>query len=257
MQEQLDQVYRLQQKHHANDILDLINIQTELENKLGSFDDLDSNISALELSIASAEKSLLKEAKTISTKRKDNCANYEKSVMALLQDLGMPHAKFKVEIISSKTLNESGIDQIQYLFSANKGHDLQPLKDVASGGEISRLTLCIKSIVAKSMSLATLIYDEIDTGISGDVANKMAIILKNLSADHQIINITHSPQIASKGQKHFFIYKEVIGNHTKTKMKSLEPDERIQEIAKMLSGNPPSSSAIENAKDMLSNNKKI
>ncbi len=252
LQEQIDNIYKLQQKHRVNDIESLIDIQTTLEEKLSSHENLDEEILAIEKSISKIKESLQVQADKISKNRIKSSPKFEKSVTNLLGDLSMNHAKFKVDINTLGNLGESGIDEVNYLFSANKGHQLQLLKEVASGGEISRLTLCIKSLVAKSMSFPTLIFDEIDAGISGAVANKMAAMLKELATNHQIITITHSPQIASKGDRHYYIYKDIVKGQTKTNMKTLDHHERITEIAQMLSGNPPTPMAIENAKELLS-----
>jgi len=148
----------------------------------------------------------------------------------------------------------TGLDKIKFLFSANKGSDFKPVKDVASGGELSRLALAIEATIADKMALPTLIFDEIEAGISGEVARKMGTILHQLSARHQLINITHSPQIAAEADYHYFVYKYISGNKTKTGIKLLSNEERIIELAKMLSGDPPSDSAIKNAKELINKN---
>ena len=164
----------------------------------------------------------------------------------------MPDASFKVKHQELLVLNENGIDAITFLFSANKGVDLQELKKAASGGELSRLMLTIKSILAKNNKLSSIIFDEIDTGVSGDIADKMAIIMKQMSVNMQVLSITHLPQVAAKGEHHFRIYKENIKGKTVTSLSVLNKSERIEELAKMLSGKKMSAAAKENAKELLS-----
>jgi DNA repair protein RecN (Recombination protein N) len=156
-----------------------------------------------------------------------------------------------VEINDTAQLTATGLDDVQFLFASNVGSRFLPIKDVASGGELSRLTLCTKSLVADAIPLPTLIFDEIDTGISGDVSLKMGHILKELSERHQVVSITHTPQIASRADAHYFVYKTVDGNRTITRIRLLNHDERIRSIAVMLSGNPPSDSALATARELL------
>ena len=163
----------------------------------------------------------------------------------------MVNAKLKIEIQPLEELNSTGLDEVNFMFAANKGGRLQMIKDVASGGEISRLTLCTKSLVASAIPLPTLIFDEIDSGVSGDVALKMGNILRQLSDHHQVVSITHSPQIASKANAHYFVYKKDTEERTITKVKALSKEERIRAIATMLSSNPPSNSALENARELV------
>jgi len=165
----------------------------------------------------------------------------------------MPHAQIKVnqERLSDGELGVFGCDKVQFLFAPNKGSSFKELKKIASGGELSRLMLCIKSLIAKSAALPTLIFDEIDIGVSGEIAHKVGDILKSLAQSHQVLSITHLPQIASKGEFHYYVYKEVVGKRTITKVKQLDPNERIVEIAKMLSGEQPTTAAMDNAKELL------
>ena len=171
----------------------------------------------------------------------------------MLKDAGMPFAQIKLEhhLLSENELNEKGADRFRILFASNKGSEFIELSRVASGGELSRLMLCLKSLVASSTSLPTLIFDEIDTGVSGETAVKVGRILKNLSTGHQVICITHLPQIAGKGDAHYYVYKEHTPERTYTRVKSLTPDERIMEIAKMLSGEKPTPAALKNAKELI------
>jgi DNA repair protein RecN (Recombination protein N) len=167
--------------------------------------------------------------------------------------VGMPNAKLKVDLQRSPAFNQFGYDALEFLFDANKSGRFQPLRKVASGGELSRLMLSIKSLVAKSVQLPTLIFDEIDSGISGEAARQVGIIMKELSAAHQVIAITHQPQIAAKADAHYFVYKEIKGNRIVTSIKILSPDERITAIAQMLSGEKPTAAALENAREMVMN----
>jgi DNA repair protein RecN (Recombination protein N) len=171
-------------------------------------------------------------------------------VNGLLQKVGMPNARIRVEC-GSTPLNHQGMDSIEFLFDANKSDRFEPLKKVASGGELSRLMLCIKSLVAQSMDMPTLLFDEIDSGISGEAARQVGLILKELSRSRQVICITHQPQIAGKGSSHFYVYKEVEGDAVNTKIRLLDPESRIVVIAKMLSGEKPTAAAMENARELV------
>jgi DNA repair protein RecN (Recombination protein N) len=177
----------------------------------------------------------------------------EDKVNKLLVQVGMPNAKLKVEAKIQVELGLFGIDEIEFLFDANKSNQFQPLRKVASGGELSRLMLCVKSLVAESIDLPTMIFDEIDTGISGEAARQVGIIMKGLAAKRQMICITHQPQIAGKADAHFFVYKEIINNAVKTNIRRLTTEERITTIAKMLSGEKPTAAAMENAREMVMN----
>ena len=174
----------------------------------------------------------------------------EKAVNALLVQVGMPNARLQLRI-TDQALQQFGQDQIEFLFDANNSNRFEPIRKVASGGELSRLMLCIKSLVAQSVDLATLIFDEIDTGISGEAAKQVGRIMKNLSANRQIICITHQAQIAGKADAHFYVYKENQGDKIKTNLRLLTHNERINTIASMLSGEAPTAAAIENAKEMM------
>ena len=168
----------------------------------------------------------------------------------MLKQVGMPNARLKVQI-NDTALQPFGKDQVEFLFDANKSNRFEPVRKVASGGELSRLMLCIKSLVAQSINLPTLIFDEIDTGISGEAAKQVGLIMKELAASRQIICITHQPQIAGKAHAHFFVYKEVVNNQVKTNIRLLNQDERITTIAQMLSGEKPTAAALENAKELI------
>ena len=191
-------------------------------------------------------------AEKISANRSKQLKPFEEKVNKLLAQVGMPNAKIKVEV-KNTTLTISGQDAIEFLFDANKSNRFMPLRKVASGGELSRLMLSIKSLVAKSIQLPTLIFDEIDTGISGEAARQVGIIIKDLSNAHQVIAITHQPQIAAKASSHYFVYKEIKEDKIVTSVKLLNKDERITAIATMLSGERPTAAAFENAREMIQN----
>ena len=191
-------------------------------------------------------------AQKISENRHKQIKGLEENVNKLLIQVGMPNAKMKVEI-KTVELNWNGIDSVDFLFDANKSGRFQPVRKVASGGELSRLMLCIKSLVAQSIDLPTMIFDEIDTGISGEAARQVGIILKVLAAKRQVICITHQPQIAGKAGAHFFVYKEIVKDAVKTNIRRLTTEERITVIAKMLSGEKPTAAAMENAREMVMN----
>lgn len=251
IQERLNVLYKLQKKHGVSNVAELLTIQTDLESRTAGFTNLDQEIAALEQGIAVQEKVLHAQAGTLSTRRKSVPAAFEERVQSMLTQLSMPHARLKVEISPLPQLGPTGIDDVQFLFATNVGARFLPIKDVASGGELSRLTLCTKSLVADAIPLPTLIFDEIDSGISGDVSLKMGMILKELSARHQVVSITHTPQIAARADAHYFVYKKVDGQRTVTNIRKLEPDERIRSIAVMLSGNPPSDSALATARELV------
>ncbi|MEZ4909370.1 MAG: DNA repair protein RecN [Saprospiraceae bacterium] len=249
--QRLNLLNKLLFKHNVTSDKELLEKQRQIEEKLSGFTSVKQRIIDIESQILKIEKELRSKAKSIGKRRCDVLQKFEIDVKLLLKDLAMPHANIKVDIVESDELTIIGNQTLRFLFSANKGNPLLPIKDVASGGEISRLTLVIKSLVANAMTLPTLIFDEIDIGVSGEVALKMGKILYGLADRHQLITITHSPQIAAKGSNHIFVYKQDVGPRMVTALRTLSTDERIIEVAKMLSGDPPSSSAILNAKELL------
>ncbi len=250
-QERLNVMYKLQKKHGVSGVDELLKIQTDLEQQMAGYTNLDSEIIKIEKAIATQEKTLRTTAATLSKRRRAVPPKFEERVQAMLTQLSMPHARLKVEIADTQALTPTGLDDVQFLFATNIGARYLPIKDVASGGELSRLTLCTKSLVADAIPLPTLIFDEIDSGISGDVSLKMGVILKELSARHQVISITHTPQIAARADAHYFVYKKVEGQRTVTNVRLLAPDERVRSIAVMLSGNPPSEAAIATARELV------
>lgn len=247
----LNIINRLQKKHGVITMDDLLKTQAEIKDKLDKFGDLTSDIENLELEISKKECSLKDLAQVLSQARKKVIPSLEKDVHNLLTDLSMNHAYIKVQTGVLSSFSNSGLDDISILFAPNKGSDFLPLKDTASGGEMSRLTLIIKSLVAGALTLPTLIFDEIDAGVSGDIAGKMGEILNNLANKHQIIAITHSPQIAAKAMSHYWVYKNDTESRTVTAMRQLGQGERVHEIAKMLSGNPPTEAAKANARELI------
>lgn len=250
-QSRLDQLYRLQKKHFVSSVEDLIAIKEELQAKSDSFDSLDSEIAQLKKQIDQQEASLIELAKQLSERRKSVVKEFEQKVQERLAMLAMPFAQLQIDFRVLEDLGPSGWDEVHFLFAANKGSKPQEIKDVASGGELSRLALVTKSLVASAIPLPTLIFDEIDTGISGDVALKMGNILRKLSDEHQVVCITHSPQIAAKADGHLFVYKKVKEDRTVTKVKELDEQGCIYAIATMLSQDPPSESAMENARELI------
>jgi DNA repair protein RecN (Recombination protein N) len=243
--------YKLLKKHNVTTTNELIEIKNNLQQKLADVLQIDKAIENKSKACENLQKQLVEEATLISNNRKQQQHFIEQNVNGLLQKVGMPNAKLFVEVISNNELHENGIDTINFLFDANNSKRFEPIHKVASGGELSRLMLCVKSLVAKMIELPTLIFDEIDTGISGEAAKQVGLILKDLANDMQIICITHQPQIAAKAFTHLFVYKAVEANTIKTSIKQLSKDESIVNIAKMLSGDNPSEAALLNVKEMM------
>ncbi|TAK50448.1 MAG: DNA repair protein RecN [Saprospiraceae bacterium] len=251
IQQRLDVVYRLQNKHRVGNVADLLAIQEDLQAKLDAIGDLSAEIEKLEMDLSRQEKNLRSLAAELSKRRQSVTPGFEKKVLAMLAQLSMPHTRFSVEFKDLGHLSPTGADEVNFLFAANPGSRPQLIKDVASGGELSRLTLVTKSLVAKAIPLPTLVFDEIDAGVGGDVSLRMGNILRQLANQHQVIVITHSPQVASKADAHYFVYKKVESNITFTKVKLLNGDERVRAIAVMLSQNPPGEAALANARELM------
>ncbi|HZE86495.1 MAG TPA: DNA repair protein RecN, partial [Puia sp.] len=248
--ERISTGYKLLKKHGVKTTGELLSIQQDLGNKLQAILNMDENIAAKEKETTRWLQDAKKRAAVLSKNRQAQAAPLEEQVNRLLHQVGMPNARLKVQV-QAAGLNSSGMDTIEFLFDANKSQRFEPIRKVASGGELSRLMLCIKSLVAESMDLPTLIFDEIDTGISGEAARQVGIILKGLSRRRQVICITHQPQIAGKADAHYFVYKEIKGESVKTGIRLLAKEERITTIAKMLSGEKPTAAALENAREMV------
>jgi len=244
--------YKLLKKHNVNSTAELLDIQNQLSGKLKSVLDIDESLEKKSVE----EQRLLKEAAIIASQLSDNRKKIveplQKNVNELLKKVGMPNAMLKV-LIETIPIHEDGTDSVEFLFDANKSNRFEPIGKVASGGELSRLMLCIKSLIAESIDLPTLIFDEIDSGISGEAAKQVGLILKELALNRQVICITHQPQIAGKAASHLLVYKEIRGDQIQTSIRLLNQDERISVIAKMLSGEKPTAAAMENAREMVMN----
>jgi DNA repair protein RecN (Recombination protein N) len=244
--------YKLLKKHGVTETSQLLAIQEELQQKLDILFNLSAVIEKLEKQTAALQEECLTLSAKISANRKAQVKPFTEKVNKLLAQVGMPNAQLKVKL-EPAALNLNGTDEIDFLFDANKSNRFEPLHKVASGGELSRLMLSVKSLVAKKLQLPTLIFDEIDTGISGEAARQVGIIMKDLSAGHQLIAITHQPQIAAKATAHYFVYKQIVKDRIVTSIRLLNSDERITAIAQMLSGEKPTAAALENAREMVSN----
>jgi DNA repair protein RecN (Recombination protein N) len=249
--QKLQTIYNLQKKHQVSTIEELLLIQEELDSKVISVVSLDFEIKKIESLQAELVSKLDTVAKTISEKRIAAVPVLIQKWTAILVQLGMPNVRFDIQIKATDKYFDNGKDELLFLFSANKGTDFGVLKKVASGGELSRIMLATKAILAEYSKLPTIIFDEIDTGVSGEVANQMGDIMKNMSHNMQVFAITHLPQIAAKGKTHFKVLKSTIGEQTFSELKQLTNEERIIEIAQMLSGSALSDSAINHAKSLL------
>jgi DNA repair protein RecN (Recombination protein N) len=249
--QKLQLIYNLQKKHQVISVDELLQIQTNLENTVLELGNIEEEISLLTNSIAQK----IEELNTFSTAIHQNRANaipiLSSKLITILETLGMPNVRFNIELLPSETYFQNGKDELQFLFSANKGTDFGLLKKVASGGEMSRIMLAVKAILAQYSKLPTLIFDEIDTGVSGEIAIRMGEIMKEMSSNMQIFAITHLPQIAAKGDSHFKVFKSTIDDDTQSELKLLSQDERVIEIAQMLSGAVVSDSALNHAKALL------
>ena len=256
VENRLNQLYSLIKKYQCKDESQLIQIYDGMLTELASLSSAGETIQAMEKRIATLYADLVSTAQQLSAKRISGAKKFIPKVITLLHELGMPNAKMEIEITPLQEPSPSGMDDIQFTFSANKGMALQPLQTVASGGELSRLSLAIKSIYAKEAQLPTIVFDEIDTGISGEVALRMGQLIAAMSKGHQILMITHSPQIAAHADQQFHVSKITSGKKDISAIQKLDPKQRIQEIAKMLSGDPPSSAAVKNAESLIGSVKK-
>lgn len=249
----LSAIYSLEKKHQVNHSDELIELLEKLNSEITKIDSIDDVILTLEKEVKGLEQDLKQQANQLSAKRKEILPVLTKNIKENLNELGMPEATFIIQQEIEKELTITGIDSIEFLFTANKGFKPVEIYKAASGGELSRLMLTIKSILVKSKNLSTIIFDEIDTGVSGDIADKMGDIMKQMAAEIQIIAITHLPQVAAKGKQHFKIYKEIKNNKTITSLTDLSGEDKVQEIARMLSGKELTKAALENAKNLISN----
>ena len=251
VQQRLDLIYRLQKKHGVATVTDLLNLMKDMQQQLHGFSDLGEETQALSKAIEEQERLLQELAMELSTRRKAVHEAFAADIVGQLAQLGMEHARLSIEFRTLANPGPNGQEEVSFLFAANLGSRLLPIRDVASGGELSRLALVAKSLVASAIPLPTLIFDEIDAGISGDVALKMGKILRRLSNEHQVVSITHSPQVASKADAHFYVFKQFDAAKTLTRVRRLQQEEEVRAIAVMLSQNPPSDSAVENARELL------
>ena len=249
--DRLNLIYSLQQKHRVASVTDLLDIQNDFARRLDLIENFDDRISSLQKQIDELEKQLSAAAEHLSERRRAVGSLIEQKTETMLHELGMPNGRFEVSFSVTHDFTSRGIDKIEFLFSANKNRSPQPVAEIASGGEISRLMLVIKSLVAASQALPTIIFDEIDTGISGEIARKMGEIMQTMSASMQVVAITHLPQIASKGKTHYKVFKDESGETTQTRIACLTADERIVEIAEMIAGKNPSRSALDSARELL------
>lgn len=251
VQQRLDLLYTLQQKHRVANNEALIEIQQQLEANLNELTSSDEQIELLNQDIAKLTEQLTEQAQQLSKNRQKSIQKVSEETTQTLHKVGMPNAHIIIQQQSVEDLGKDGLDTVQLLFTANAGQEAAPVSKVASGGELSRLMLAIKALLAKHTSLPTLIFDEIDTGISGETALKVGEIIADLGTNMQVMSITHLPQIAAKGESHYFVYKDETNQKTTTGIRKLTTEERVQAIAEMLSGKNPGASALQNARDLL------
>ena len=249
--ERLDLIFSLQQKHHVKSVEELIALRNSLEAKILAISSNEEEIFRLTQLKGQKKNEIEDLSNRLTARRQSVVAEIESRVLKQLLQLGIPNSKFKVEISPMQSPGTHGMDNVSFLFTANKNGVLCEISKVASGGEMSRVMLTIKALISKSKALPTIIFDEIDAGVSGEIAERMGIILKEISIDMQVINITHLPQIAAKGDHHFLVYKQDSESETTTRLKLLSKSERIEELAKMLSGENITSAAILNAEELL------
>ena len=251
LNDRLQLIYNLQKKHYVNSISELLTIQSALLLKVNTVENAEQSILDQETIVKGIANKLDAVALKISDARSKIILKLSKQLADILADLGMPHARFQIKNTPSENYYKNGKDSLEFLFSANKGGQYGELKKVASGGELSRVMLAIKKILSENSQLPTIIFDEIDSGVSGEISNKMAHIMSQMSRKMQVITITHLPQIAAKGNQHYKVYKEEVNHITTTNLKQLSEDERIVEIAEMLSGKSISDSALTHARELL------
>ena len=250
VRDRISMIYHLQNKHHATDIKGLLELQEKLEKETFLANHLEEQITAAKDQLAADEASMLASAKELSAQRKAIFTPFEEEITNLLQQLGMPDGKLQIAWQVKKP-SANGTDEISINFSANKGVNPAPLSKVASGGEFSRLMFCFKYVIADKTALPTMVFDEIDSGISGEIALQMGNMMNKMAQNHQVITISHLPQIAAKGKSHYFVYKEVDSNRSISMIRKLSEEERVIEIAKMIGGDSPSEHAFESARELI------
>lgn len=247
----LDRIYSLEQKHHVSSVKELIALQAEMQSQISHIDNSDDELAALERQEKACLEQCDRLADKLTTARAKAAKAVETEMKSRLVPLGIPNVRFKIDI-SAKELSDNGRDKVAFLFSANTNTPMQPVSHVASGGEIARVMLSLKAMISGAVKLPTIIFDEIDTGVSGKIAEKMAVIMQEMAkAERQVISITHLPQIAAKGTNHYKVYKEETANGTTSRMIKLSDEERITEVAQMLSGSSVTDAAMNNARELL------
>src|SRR6056297_408795 len=251
IRQRLDDIYDLEHKHNVSTVEELINVKQELEKKIDGINNSDFELEELQKELNKEEEKLGKLAADLTNKRKQNFSSLKKRITSMLKDLGIPNATFEINHEKTQEYTPYGKDNIQFLFSANKNVSPEDIAKVASGGELSRLMLTLKALIAEKTALPTIIFDEIDSGTSGDIADKMGTIMEQMAHNMQVINITHLPQIASKGHHHYLVYKSDKKDQTYTDISELSDDDRLQEIAKMLSGEQLTETSLQHAKEFL------
>lgn len=251
LQERFDLIQRLMMKHHVSDYAALLKIRTDLSEKVEAFSNIDGLISAKEIELKKIKDELLRLAKSLSDRRLNVKKSFEKAVIDIIRQLAMPHGVFEIECSKLNDFSNTGLDKVRFLFSANKGIAPEDMSRVASGGELSRLMLAIKAVAAEKNYIPTLIFDEIDTGVSGEVASKLGDIMRKMGERLQLVSITHLPQIASKSRQHFYVFKDNSGEKTHSNIRQLAHDERVVEIAKMLSNDKITPEALKAAEVIL------
>ncbi len=247
----LQMLYSLQKKHNAASVEELASIRDELGSRISRTENLEMEISALEAQVETGKKALSGLATQLHARRTTLIPDLKQKLETALQDLGMPNATFRIQLRPGDEFTSTGTDQLEFDFSANRGADYGSLKKIASGGELSRIMLVIKSVLARYEQLPTIMFDEIDTGVSGEISNKMGEIMQQMASTMQVFSITHLPQVASKGDQQYKVFKEDDGKVTRTKMKKLDTQERVVELAEMLGGKSLSDSAMAHAKQLL------
>ena len=254
VENRLDTYYSLQQKHRLASVAELLALRDSFAERLTRIENYDEELAVLKHEVDEAESQVRNLAEQLTRVRRQSAANISSTLTERVKPLGMPHLQFEIEVSPRPQFDETGGDAIRFLFSANKNQPLQPVSEVASGGEISRLMLSLKALVAHAMALPTIVFDEVDTGVSGEIADKMARIMREMSRCMQVISITHLPQVAAWGQTHYRVYKSDTATATATHLVRLTDSERIEEIARMLSGSSLTAAALDNARELLNRN---
>ncbi len=251
VEERLSLIYQLQQKHRVKTVAELLALQQQLEERIMAIDSSDEELQKMAVKLEQQYGVVCKLADELTAKRKDYAPKLAKELTLKVIPLGMPHARIELAFEDKKQPDENGAEAVNFLFSANKNGHLQPVAEIASGGEVSRLMLCLKALIAWASALPIIIFDEIDTGVSGEIADKMGVIMWEMAQTMQVISITHLPQIASKGNHHYKVYKEDNEHSTSTRLRKLEFEDRTAEVARMLSGAELTQAALDNAQELI------